>query len=221
MIVTVQQFAQILRQRPDVADVDVAHVDALGASATDRLMDRAIGAAPTDHRQLAASLTQCDLLIGDRIGHAIDLGLAGIGHGLVAAGRIVDIAGAGVLLDSADAVHQARRARRNPRAGALLVTRIGQHGVIGAVLLGQELCRERGIVRRIWHQPRLGRVGDVAIGQQDHRGHELDRDTARFDGAVERIRWTARGDHRHRRIAIAAVDRLIEVGLLGLGRQAC
>jgi hypothetical protein len=28
------------------------------------------------------------------------------------------------------------------------------------------------------------------------------------------------GDHRHRRIGVATVDRLVEVGLLGLGRQA-
>ena len=39
----------------------------------------------------------------------------------------------------------------------------------------------------VGQQPRLGAVGQVAVGQQDHRRHVLDRDPHRFEGAVEAI----------------------------------
>ena len=183
-------------------------------------MDRAISAAPADHGELAVGLTQGDLLRGDALGDAIDFGLAGVGHRLVAFGRIVEVAGAGVLLDPADPVGQARRARLDPRPRALFVAGIGQQGAIGAVAFREVLHRELGIGADIGHRPRLGRVGNIAVGQQDHRGHVLRRDPHRLDRAIEGIAGAAGGDHRDRGIAVAAIDRLIKVALLGLGRQA-
>jgi hypothetical protein len=56
LVVAAQQLAQVLRHRPDVADVDVADVVALGRARLDRLLDRAEGRAPADHRQLAHRL---------------------------------------------------------------------------------------------------------------------------------------------------------------------
>ncbi len=49
-------------QRPDVADVDVADVEALRARAAHRLVDRAVGRTPADDGQLAAGLAQRDIL---------------------------------------------------------------------------------------------------------------------------------------------------------------
>ena len=89
-----------------------------------------------------------------------------------------------------------------------------------ATRFGQELGRERLETFGIRHLPRLGGIGDVAIGQQHHRGHVFDRHAAGFDRNLEGIARAARSDHRHRSIAVAAVDRLIEVALLGLCRQA-
>ena len=84
----------------------------------------------------------------------------------------------------------------------------------------EEADRERLVVAHVGHAPRLGGVGDIAVGQQHDRGHVAGRDPARLDRAVEGVGGRARGDHRHRRVGVAAVDRLIEVRLLGLGRQA-
>jgi hypothetical protein len=42
-VIAAQQLAQVLRHRPDVADVDVADVLPLGTRAAHRLMDRAEG----------------------------------------------------------------------------------------------------------------------------------------------------------------------------------
>src|SRR3546814_7882350 len=44
----------------------------------------------------------------------------------------------------------------------------------------------------------LGGVGDIAVGQQHHRGHELHRDSARLDRGVECVDGRPCCDHRHR-----------------------
>ena len=48
----------------------------------------------------------------------------------------------------------------------------------------------------------------------------FERDACRLDGGVEAVRRAVRGDDRQRRLAVAAVHRDVEVGRLGLGRQA-
>ena len=77
--------------------------------------------------------------------------------------------------------------------------------------------RDRGQVR---HRPRLGAVGDVAVGQHEHRRPVLDRDPDRLDRDVEAVGRRLSGQHRHRRLTVAAVHHLQQVGLLGLGRHA-
>ena len=99
-----QQVAQICGHRPDVADVDVGDVGPAAIGAAHRLVDRAVGRAPADHRQLAARAAEADVLVGDRVRDAGDLVRADAGHFGMGLGRIVDVAGAGCLLDPADAV---------------------------------------------------------------------------------------------------------------------
>ena len=133
--------------------------------------------------------------------------------------RIIDIAGQLVLLDPSDAMHQAGCARLDPGASALPVPFVGQE-ILAVVGLIEEFDRERREIGRIRHLPRFGGISDVTVGQQHNRGHVLHRDPAGLDRAFESIARAAGGDHRHRCIAIAAIDRLIEIALLGLGRQA-
>ena len=72
----------------------------------------------------------------------------------------------------------------------------------------------------VGQQPRLGAVGQIAVGQQDHRRAVLDGDPGRLDGGVEALgRAVARHDGQ-RRLAVTAEHRDVEVGGLGLGGQA-
>ena len=86
--------------------------------------------------------------------------------------------------------------------------------------LGGERGRDVGQRRHVGQPPRLGAVGEVAVGQQDHRRPVLDRDAGRLDGDEEAVARALRRDDRQRRLAVAAVDRHQQVGGLGLGRQA-
>ena len=68
--------------------------------------------------------------------------------------------------------------------------------------------------------PGLRAVGEVAVGEQDHRRHVLHREAHRFERGVEAVGRRLRGDDRQRRLAVPAVHRGEQVGLLGLGGQA-
>src|SRR3546814_8079222 len=64
------------------------------------------------------------------------------------------------------------------------VASVRQEAAFGHVL--QECDREWFVATDIRHFPRLGGVGDIAVGQQHNRGHILRRDPARLDRALER-----------------------------------
>ena len=68
--------------------------------------------------------------------------------------------------------------------------------------------------------PRLGAVGEHAVGQQHHRRAVGDRDPDGLQGRVEAVAGRARRDDRDRGLAVAPEHRLQQVGLLGLGRQS-
>ena len=122
------------------------------------------------------------------------------------------------------------RAGDRPRAGqGLLVAQVGPElrGALGAVL-GRPGCgwaRSRsagsivGQVGDLGDPPRLGAVGEVAVGEQHHRRAVGDRDPGGLEGGVEAVAGGARRHDRHRRLAVAPEHRLQQVGLLGLGRQ--
>ena len=68
--------------------------------------------------------------------------------------------------------------------------------------------------------PRLGPVGEVAVGQQEDRGAVGRGDAHGIHGGAEAVGRRLGGHDRHGRLAVAAEHRLEEVGLLGLGGQA-
>nr|QMS48061.1 hypothetical protein WG33_0260 [uncultured bacterium] len=128
--------------------------------------------------------------------------LAQVRHGLVV-GRVVgDVAGPVRLLEAADAVLEARRARERPRPGQRLGVSLvgvvdGVAGVVGAVGLRGESGRDVGQGFDVGQLPGLGAVGQVAVGQQEHRRAVLERDPARLDRGVEAARRRGRRHDRH------------------------
>ena len=133
------------------------------------------------------------------------------------------------LLEAADAVLEPGGAGDRPRAGQRL--RVAQVGpelrrVLAALARPTRgwcsVANSGSIVGQLvdlGDPPRLGAVGEVAVGEQHHRGAVGDRDPDRLDRGVEAVAGRLRRDDRHRRLAVAAEHRLQQVGLLGLGRQ--
>ena len=109
-----------------------------------------------------------------------------------------------VLLQAADAVLEARRARASPTAAPGLGVarcRAGTRRVGGSWLR----CRQVG---EVGHAPRLGAVGEVAVGQDDHRRHVLDGDAPGLDGMSKQSAGVAGGEDGDRALAVAAEDGL-------------
>src|SRR3546814_6280042 len=71
-----------------------------------------------------------------------------IGHLLVVGRAVIEVAGADLLFDAADAVHQARRTRLDPRPRELFITRIGQQRFALGRKLVMELDRKRRVIDR-------------------------------------------------------------------------
>ena len=143
-------------------------------------------------------------------------------------GVVGDVAVPVALLEAADAVLEPGRAGDRPRPGQRrLVAQVGPELLLGLALglwlvvgLGGEAGVDRGQLGDLGDPPRLGAVGELAVGEQHHRGAVGDRDPGRLERGVEAVAGRLRRDDRHRRLAVAAEHRLQQVGLLGLGRQA-
>ena len=86
----------------------------------------------------------------------------------------------------------------------------------GSVANGTEMSGSRVDVGQV---PRLGAVGEVSVGEEDHGRAVLQRDAHRFERGVEAVGRRLGGHDRQRCFAVAAVHREQQVGLLGLGRQ--
>ena len=100
--------------------------------------------------------------------------------------------------------------------------RYGQNSAVVARALvagGREAGVDRGQLVELGDPPRLGAVGQHAVGQQHHRRAVGDGDPGGLEGGVEAVARRLRRDDRHRRLAVAAEHRLEQVGLLGLGRE--
>src|SRR5256886_15522215 len=83
--------------------------------------------------------------------------------------RVVgDVTRVVVLLESADAVLEPRRAGARPRARQRL--RIPEEGMESGGL-GPESDRKARQAIQVGNAPRLGGVGEERVGEQDHRGH--------------------------------------------------
>ena len=79
------------------------------------------------------------------------------------------------------------------------------------------------MVRRgfdIGYQPRLGRVDDVGVRQEEDGCHVFRCDAHRLGCRIVGIRRRGRREHWNGRVAIPAVDGLIEIRLLRLCRHS-
>ena len=122
------------------------------------------------------------------------LACAGADHEVVV-GRVVgDVAVAVALLQAADAVLEARRCRGPPTAGPGSPRRAGRARTrrlpvrvgswLGSVAKAGSIA---GQVGDLGDLPRLGAVGEVAVGEQHHRGAVGDRDPGRLERGVEAV----------------------------------
>ncbi len=79
---------------------------------------------------------------------------------------------------------------------------------------------DRRQLRRVGDEPRLRAVGQEPVAQHDHGHHVLGGEPYGLVGDVEAVTGRGRRQHHHRRLAVASIERLHEVGLLGLRRHA-
>ena len=195
LVVALEDLAEVLGERVEVAQVHLRHVVAGLADAADAGADRAVRRAPADHQHLAprpdGSSTSSG---GSDVGDPVDLGLAGPDHQVVV-GRVVgDVAVALALLEAADAVLEAGGAgdRPGPRQG-LLVAQVGPEVLVARAAVGSWLgsvAKSGSMARQVvdlGDPPRLGAVGEVAVGEQHHRRAVGDRDPGRLEGGVEAV----------------------------------
>ena len=107
--------------------------------------------------------------------------------------------------------HQPRVAQVRQERGPAFLHAVGLFGPIE---------RDRRQFLPIRNAPGFRSVGEGAIRQHDHRRHEGDGQADRLVHGVEAIRGGARGEDRGGRLAVAAEERLQQVRLLRLRRQA-
>ena len=88
-----------------------------------------------------------------------------------------------------------------------------------AFRLGAEGNRDVGQRLDVGDEPGLGAVGQITIRQHHDRHHVLDGDTNRLVGDVEAVAGRAGRDDDDGALAVAPVERLHQVGLLGLGGE--
>jgi hypothetical protein len=116
--------------------------------------------------------------------------VAQLGHAVVVGGVVADVAAAILLLDPADAVLEPGRAGQRPGSRERVrVTQVGQEVAVRGVGWRTRTLevRQVGQVVDLGQPPGLGRVGEVAVGQQHHRGAVGQRDAGGFDRGVEAV----------------------------------
>ena len=218
--VAAQHVAEVGRQRVEVAQVRRGDLVAQLAHPAGTGADRPVGRAPAEHQQVGVAGRVVDLDVrarGCRRSSPRAAGPSGRG----CRGRRRSTRGRPPS-PAADAVLEPRRAGHRPRPGqGVVVAQVGPElGAVRRVRGGGE--RRVGVRQRVdvRHQPRLGAVGDRAVGQQEHRRPVGHRDPDGLQRGVEAVAGRTRRDDRQRRLAVAAEHRLQQVGLLGLGGQA-
>src|SRR3954452_2717672 len=111
------------------------HLDTTADGALHGGIDVSPCGAPTEH----AAICIVDVADGDCrwdvVGDAGDLGGAQVDHPLMVLGRVADVAATVFFLQSADAVHQLRRARDGPRSSECLGVTEVRPELLAAVLV--------------------------------------------------------------------------------------
>ena len=150
--------------------------------------DRAPGGTPADHEQVRVLDARH---LGIRDLYPLHPGPPQVDHVAMVFRVVADVAGSVFFLDTADAVHEPRRSRDRPLAGQEVVAKVGPKDAI-SVLVGLvgpsgELHRDWCQRRQVWDPPRLGAVGQVPVGEQDHRGAVGKGDPGCLDRHVEAV----------------------------------
>ena len=179
----------------------------------------AVGTAPAYKKRGGLGRVAYHLLGGDVVGDPGYLLAADFHHAGVigAVGR--DCAGLDVLFKAAEAVWKGVLAGDCPVARKRLrVAHVGAPGV--AQLRGHARNADFGIFVGFGNAPGRGAVADEGIGEQDYRGHVLDGDARGLEGHVEAVGGTYGRYDGQGRLAVASVESLVQVGLLGFGGEA-
>ena len=108
-------------------------------------------------------------------------------HELVVVSVVADAAIEMGLFQTADAVFKTRGSEPSPRTGqSLSVASIAVEGLIGDSFF-ERMMRELFEGVGVGNFPRLGAVGQVAIGEQQHRRHVLEGDATGLHGDFETV----------------------------------
>ena len=153
--VAAQHVTEVRRERVEVHEVDVGDLRCRRARRAARRRRSPPTSSPSRGRARRRRRSPWTSIGGMSVGDAGDLRGAEVHHPLVVVGRVGDVARPVLLLDAADAVHEARRARDRPRASE----RLG----IAEVRPEHLGCRRR----RTWFGSVGERHGDV--GQRRRR----------------------------------------------------
>ena len=179
----------------------VGRLHAPGPDPLDAGGDGGVGRAPAHQQELGVARLVVDLEERDVLGDAGDLVLAQVDHALVVDPVVGHVAAAVGLLEAADAVLEAGQSRGGPGAGqGLRIADVGPER-LGPVLV--DVVRRRGEVRldggegvEVGQPPRLGPVGQVAVGEHDDRRAVLDGQADGLDGDGEAVARGLGGDDR-------------------------
>ena len=214
-LVAAQYVAGVLRQRADVVEMSVGHLLAFVVHLLDGKGQCAAGATPAHNEQVGVFGAR-HLLVGDVVGHAVHLLLTVVDHQLVVL-RVGAQRTVGALLEAADAVAQAFHTGQSPFASEGLGV-AAERTVVGIVRLGQT----RLDFRQVGHfgdAEQLRAVAQIAVGEQDDGSHMLEGQFGGGVGPVEAVGAAAGGHDDKRSLAVAAIESLSQVALLGLGGQ--
>ena len=125
LVVALEDLAEVLGERVEVAQVHLGDVVAGLADPADAGADRAVRRAPADDQDLGLAGRVVDHERRQRVGDPVDLRLAGADHQVVVGGVVGDVAVALALLEAADAVLEPGGAGDRPRPGqGLLVAQV-------------------------------------------------------------------------------------------------
>src|SRR5580658_2003 len=176
--VALQNIAEIARQGIQIAQVDMADAVAFLAHGFHGGGDWSGCRTPGDDQQIARRIAFGNDF-GNILRNPFDFFGAGANHVFVVQRLVVDVAGDVLLFDAADAMLEAGGAGNGPRAregGRITLVREKAFGIRLKVHRNLRQFRDGG------NLPRLGAVGEIAVGENNHWHHVFDGDTARFEG---------------------------------------
>ena len=216
LLVAFDDFADIARQRIQIAQVQMANLASSGARRFDGRGDGAGSRAPRNDKQVA-----CGIAFGQHIGNVLAHGgnfcRADTHHVLVVKRLVVHVAGAILLFQAANAVLESRSAGERPGPSQRLRIALVRHE---ADRIGGEFDGNGRNVFGLGDAPRFGTVGKVAVGKDNHGNHVLQRDPRGFESDPKAIAGSGCREYGDRCFRVAAKERLQKIRLLGLRGQA-